>query len=116
MRPHALLVPISANPINFADLLAVLRARPAMRAVIDVWPQGCWHYPNVTCGAPLGEANWPSSIGLARLPNVQPLPGMSMRDALFWKASVASVADNLDRLAGGEPLMNVVRNASGVEP
>ena len=112
MKPGALIVPISAGPIDFADLEAALKAQPSLRAVVDTWPHGCWHYPNVSCGVPLGERDWPGSASLARLPNVLPLPGVSMRDAQFWQHSTAFVAANLDALARGEPLKGVVRNAS----
>ena len=112
MKPNAIIIPVSAGPINFSDLEAALRARPSMTAVIDVWPQGCWHYPNVTCGAPLGEKNWPASPTLGALPNVLPLPGASMRDARFWDWSVTFAARNLDALSRGEPLQGVVRNAT----
>ena len=47
-----------------------------------------------------------------RLPNVVPLPGMSMRDERFWAASAALAASNLVALAAGKPLQHVVRNAS----
>ena len=86
-------------------------ARPAFRAVLDVWPSGCWHFPNITCGPPLGKGNWPAESDI-NLPNVMPLAGMAMRDAVFWRDSVTTVAGNLDRLASGKPLKNVVRNAT----
>lgn len=111
-QADALLIPVSAGQVDFDDLESALRARPAMHAVIDVWPSGCWHYPNTTCGTPPGERCWPARRSLARLPNVLPLPGMSMRDAIFWNASVALAADNLANLVAGRPLANVVRNAS----
>ena len=115
MRPHALLVPVSAGPINFGDLEAVLRdERPKQRAVIDTWPGGCWHYPNASCGPPLGPPDFPGSPVLARLPNVLPLPSLSMRDAAYWRSAADSVARNLDALANGKPLEGVVRNASDV--
>ena len=112
MKEHALIIPVSAGPIAFDALEAALRARPALRAVIDVWPGGCWHFPNVSCGAPLGERCWPASASLAQLPNILPLPGMSMRDAAYWRFSAAAAASNLDALASGAPLAHVVRNAS----
>ena len=113
MKADALVIPISAGPVDYDALLDSLLARPAFRAVLDLWPEGCWHYPNVTCGAPLGAPNWPSHLTrLSTLPNVLPLPGMAMRDMRFWDAAADAVADNLDRLATGKPLMSVVRNAS----
>ena len=112
MRDGAFIVPVSAGPINFGDLEEVLTARPALRAVVDTWPGGCWHYPNASCGKPLGQHCWPASPSLAALPNVMPLPGMSMRDAAFWRYSAEFVAKNLDALANGTPLGGVVRNAT----
>lgn len=113
MKPGALLIPVSAGPINYPDLEAALRARPTdFRAVLDVWPHGCWHYPNVTCGKPLGEHDWPASPDLGALPNVLPLPGASMRDKSFWRWSVDFCARNLDALSSGEPLKGIVRNAT----
>ena len=111
MKSDALLIPISAAPVDFTALAATLTARPAFRAVLDVWPSGCWHFPNITCGPPLGKGNWPAE-GDINLPNVMPLAGMAMRDAVFWRDSVTTVAGNLDRLASGKPLKNVVRNAT----
>ena len=116
MRPAALLVPVSAGPIDFGDLEEALKARPSLRAVVDIWPAGCWHYPNVSCGAPLGAPNWPAPPSLGMLPNVLPLPGVSMRDAKFWRHSAAFVAANLDALALGKPLAGIVRNASAAAP
>lgn len=112
MRPAALLVPVSAGPVDYSALEEALKARPSLRAVVDVWPAGCWHYPNVSCGAPLGAPDWPAPPSLGTLPNVLPLPGVSMRDARFWRHSAAFVAANLDALALGKPLAGVVRNAS----
>jgi len=114
MKDDALIIPVSAGPLNFADLAAALAARPSLSAVIDVWPGGCFHFPNVTCGAPLGAPNWPTAdAAYASLPNVLPLPGMAMRDARFWAASAKCVAANLDALATGQPLSGVVRNGTG---
>ena len=48
-------------------------------------------------------------VPLAALPNVMPLPGMSMRDAAFWRYSAEFVAKNLDALANGTPLAGVVQ-------
>ncbi len=55
---------------------------------------------------------WLGKPSLAKLPNVLPLPGVSMRDAQFWRHSTTFVAKNLDALATGAPLQGVVRNAS----
>ena len=61
--------------------------------------------PDVTCGAaPLGPTEWPAPPSLGRLPNLLPLPGVSMRDAAFWRRSVSFVAAKLDLLSQGLPL------------
>ena len=113
-----LLLPRDAGNLTFYLRLSCGKylsvAGACSNTVVDTWPEGCWHYPNVSCGAPLGEPDWPGSPSLARLPNVLPLPGVSMRDATFWEHSTAFVARNLDALARGEPLKGVVRNASSV--
>ena len=112
MKETALIIPVSAGPINFSDLEEALRARPTMHAVVDTWASGCWHFPNATCGSPLGARDWPGPPSLAALPNVLPLPGVSMRDATFWKHTASFVAGNLDALASGDVLKGIVRNAS----
>ena len=84
-----------------------------MRAVLDVWPDGCWNDDTAVCGPPLGRRCWPASARLANLPNVVALPGMAMRDERFWDESAALAAQNLVALAAGKPLSHVVRNASG---
>lgn len=112
MKDHALLLPISSGPVDFRDLEAELTRRPSLRAVLDVWPDGCWNDENAMCGPPYGQRDWPGSPKLAALPNVRALPGLAMRDAHFWAGSVALAAANLKALAAGKPLQHVVRNAS----
>ena len=112
MRPDALLVPISAGSVDFAALETALTARPALRAVLDVWPSGCWNDDDAKCGPPYGQRDAAGSPTLAHLPNVLPLPGLAMRDARFWEASAAHAAANLEALVAGKPLTHVVRNAT----
>ena len=112
MRPHSLLVTIVSDPIDFDALYSTLVAQPTRFAVLDVWKEGCYHYPNVTCGRPFGRRNWPSNPEIAMLPNVLPLPGMAMRSATWWTDAIAVVASNLDALVHGTSLAHVVRNAS----
>ena len=114
VKDDALLVPISAGPVDFGALEAALVARPSLRAVLDVWPDGCWQDDGARCGPPLGRRDWPGSPRLASLPNVVALPGLAMRDAKFWEASAILAASNLRALAEGRPLQHVVRNASTV--
>ena len=91
MKDSAIFINVAAAPVNFGDLEAALKARPALRAVIDTWPSGCMHLFNTTCGPPYGEKDWPGTRTIANLPNVLPLPRMSMRDAAYWKYSVEQV-------------------------
>lgn len=112
MKEDALLVPITAGSIDFVALEAALAKRPAFRAVLDVWPSGCWNDESASCGPPYGKRDWPASPSLAQLPNVFPLPGMAMRDTRFWQGSAANAASNLEALLAGEPLQHVVRNAT----
>jgi len=114
MRDDALLVPISAANVDFHALEAALTKRTSLRAVLDVWPSGCWNDADATCGGPYGERDWPGSPSLAALPNVLPLPGLAMRDDRFWKGSAALAAANLGSLAAGLPLTHIVRNATAV--
>lgn len=112
MKPRALLVPIAAGAVDFAALEAVLNARPALRAVLDVWPSGCWDDDEASCGPPYGPRDWPGSPAFASLPNVVALPGLAMRDARFWADSAALAGANLRALAAGQPVQHVVRNAT----
>ena len=112
MRADALLIPISAGSVDFDALETALTRRPALRAVLDVWPSGCWDDGDAKCGRPYGARDAAGSATLAHLPNVLPLPGLGMRDERFWAASAAHAASNLDALAAGRPLTHVVRNAT----
>ncbi|CAK9035586.1 unnamed protein product, partial [Durusdinium trenchii] len=146
MKPHAVLIPISANPVDFDALYQVLLTR-SIGAVLDVWPQGCWHFPDMFCGPPYAEevsrthprqagscfaaqTCWqkvqlgtagrseaqPFWANLATLENVVVLPGVAMRDEIFWSNSAHFVAANLVALVDGRPLRGVVCNASDPWP
>merc|ERR1712086_50549 len=85
-------------------------------AVIDVWPQGCWRFPEMTCGPPYGTATEPySGAEIEKLDNAIVLPGMSMRDDQFWEGSAAYVVDNLRALLQGGSLKGIVRNATSTQ-
>merc|ERR1712014_274835 len=99
MKPGAVVIPTSANPVDFMALYQALSNRTIGGAVIDVWPHGCWHFPDMECGSPYGPAAEPWSRGqLEKLDNVVPLPGMAMRDDRFWSGSAVWVAENLRAL------------------
>lgn len=112
MRDGALLIPISAASIDFGALEAALTHRPSLRAILDVWPDGCWNDGDAKCGAPYGRRDMAGSPTLAALPNVRPLPGLAMRDAKFWEGSATLAAANLEAFATGKPLSHIVRNGS----
>merc|ERR1712217_259090 len=113
MKPGAVLIPVSANPIDYEALRAAL-TEMRIGAVVDVWDEGCWHYPDYTCGAPYGEPSFPHHVKLAGQGLVRSLPGMAMRSSRFWKASAKAVAQNIAALAIGDPLQNVIRNGTRV--
>jgi len=113
MKPGAVLIPVSANPVDFDALYHALLTGSIGGAVLDVWPQGCWHYPDSFCGPPYGHEAQPYlQSHLAQLDNVLVLPGVAMRDTKFWSNSAAWVSDNLVALIDGLPLKGVVRNAT----
>jgi len=115
LRESALLVPISAGPVDFGALEEALAARPRLRAVLDVWSSGCWDDEEAICGPPYGSRDWPARPSLAHLPNVVALPGVAMRDRRFWDDSAALAASNLEAFAAGKPVQHVVRNASAAK-
>lgn len=111
MKKDAVLIPVSANPVDFDALYEALLTG-SMGAVLDVWPQGCWHFPDMFCGPPYTEQAQPYSDDIANLQNVLLLPGVAMRDDRFWSNSAKYVGENLVALVNGAPLKGVVRNAS----
>lgn len=113
MKETSMLVGVgSDDSINYSALYDSLVAHPSRFAVVDSWQHGCWHSMNASCGPPLGAPNFPSTPELARLPNVLPLPGMAMRSATWWMATIAEVASNLDALVHNTPYNHLVRNSS----
>ena len=105
----------SDDSIDYSALYDSLVAHPSRFAVVDSWQHGCWHSMNASCGPPFGAPNFPSPPALAQLPNVLPLPGMAMRGATWWTATIAEVAGNLDALARGTAYNHLVRNGSTVD-
>mmetsp|Transcript_82633 Transcript_82633/g.242495 ORF Transcript_82633/g.242495 Transcript_82633/m.242495 type:complete len:386 (-) Transcript_82633:98-1255(-) len=114
MKPGAVVIPVSADPVDFDALYDALTRRSIGGAVVDVWPSGCWHFPDMQCGPPYGRAAEPYPKDIQRLDNAIVLPGMSMRDNKFWVGSAAYAGQNLNALARGLPLQGVVRNATAV--
>ena len=105
MRPTAVLINVARGAIvDEAELFAALRERRIGGAVIDVW----YRYPEQ--GRVDGPS--PSQFPFRELDNVIMTPHASAwTDGLLSRRNRA-IAANLDRLARGEPLINVVRAAS----
>jgi len=95
MKPTAVLVSVSANPIDYDALYEGLLYKNIGGAVLDTWPQGCWHFPETRCGPPLA-------------PDVQPYANSKLREL----DSAAWVGVNLISLVAGRPLQGVVRNGT----
>jgi phosphoglycerate dehydrogenase-like enzyme len=106
MRDHAVLINVARGPlIDEHALYAALLHRRIAGAVIDVW----YHYPEQ--GEPSGPR--PCNEPLETLDNLIMTPhGSGWTDGLLPRRNRA-VAENLNRLARGEPLTNVVRAGAG---
>ena len=105
MRPHAVLVNVGRGPVvDEAALHDALESRRIGGAIIDTW----YLYPGE--GAP---ETAPSRLPFERLPNVLMTPHMSGWTDGTIRRRQATMADNVRRLARGEPLVNVVRPGLG---
>ena len=104
MRGDAVLVNVARGPV--VDEQALFDALAGGRiggAILDVW----WRYPSDDDPAPR-----PSRLPFHELGNVMMTPHVSgWTDGLFRRRS-GQMAENLDHLARGEPLSNVVRAGS----
>ncbi len=105
LKPHAVVVNVARGPIvEEAALYAALAERRIGGAILDVW----WRYP--TDAEPRRE---PSAFPFATLDNVIMTPHCSAWTDGLFRRRAAEMADNLDRLAEGRPLRNVIRAAAG---
>jgi phosphoglycerate dehydrogenase-like enzyme len=77
-------------------------------AVLDVW----WNSVFRLEAGGVGPENWPSAHRFDELPNVIVTPHSSSSTPQSTVYSAACVAANLDHFALGQPLENVIRNAS----
>jgi len=111
MQPHAVLINIARGAVVVeADLYHALAAPTIGGAVLDVW----WHSIFELPAGGVGPAAWPSSYRFDQLPNVlMSAHSSGMTDEAHDEA-IREVAANLDNLALGRPLENVVRK--GVPP
>lgn len=105
MKPGAVLINVARGPIVDEDALyAACKAGRIGGAAIDVW----WRYPK---GA--GETMFPSTHPLHELPNAILTPHTSGWSAGLHERRWRIIAQNLDRLHRGEPLLNPVRAPAG---
>lgn len=101
MKPGGVLINVARGPIVDEDALYdACKAGRIGGAVIDVW----WRYPKAK-----DEAMPPSRHPLHELPNVILTPHTSGWSAGLHERRWRVISQNLDRLARGEPLLNVVR-------
>ena len=103
MRGHAVIINVGRGPvIEEQALFSALQQRSIGGAVIDTWYQ----YPsaaNAGCS--------PSSLNFASLDNVLMTPHMSGWTEGTVRRRQHTLADNIERLANGRELINVVRAA-----
>ena len=100
MKPDALLVNVARGAVVDEDALyAALVERRIGGAALDVW----WHYPDST-----GTGS-PSSAAYGELDNVVLTPHMSGVTTETFDRRIEEIAANINRLAAGEPLVNVLR-------
>jgi phosphoglycerate dehydrogenase-like enzyme len=105
MRPTAFVINVGRGPvIDEAALYHALRERRIAGACIDTW----YVYPRADDPNPQ-----PSRLPFRELDNVTMTPHMSGWTFGTRRRRQRAMALNLDRLAAGEPLLNVVRPARG---
>jgi phosphoglycerate dehydrogenase-like enzyme len=107
MQAHAMLINVARGAIVDEEALyTALKERRIGGAALDVW----YRYPRQR----RPELTRPSAFPFEDLENVLMTPHASAwTDALLERRNRA-IAANLNRLARGEPLLNVVRDANGL--
>ncbi len=101
LRPEAVLINVARGPVCVeADLFAALRDRRIAGAVLDVW----WRYPSAEDPTPR-----PSTFPFHELDDVIMTPHASGWTEGLFRRRGGQIARNLDALATGAPLLNVVR-------
>ena len=109
LQPSAVLINIARGPIvDEAALYDALKAGRIGGAVLDVWWNSLFRLPP----GGVGPSAWPSRFPFNELPNVRMSPHMSGSTPEAVDESNKEMAHNLDNLALGKPLVNVLRNAS----
>lgn len=107
MRPDGVLINVARGAVvDEAALYEALRERRIGGAVVDTW----YRYPSAADPSPL-----PSELPFHTLDNLVMTPHASSWTGEIVARRWAFIAQNIDRLARGEPLRNVVR-AAGLSP
>merc|ERR1711971_1199749 len=104
---------MGGSNVDFEALRSAIASRH-VGAVLDVWDEGCWHFPDYSCGSPYGQPAFPHHEQMGRKDGsgALVLPGLTDRDKAFWEGSVKGVAENLAAFIDGQPLKNIVRNGT----
>jgi phosphoglycerate dehydrogenase-like enzyme len=106
MPRHAVLVNVSrAQIVDQNALYDALRDEDIAGAVLDVW----YHYPGSA-----GDQDAPASRPFWELPNAWCTPHSCAWTHQLAQRRYAFIAENINRLASGRPLLNLVR--AGVPP
>ena len=101
MRPDGVLLNVGrGGVIDEAALYAALKDRRIGGAVIDTW----YRYP-----ARAGDTAQPANLPFHELDNIVMTPHMSGWSRGTIARRQATMADNINRLARGEPLRNIVK-------
>jgi phosphoglycerate dehydrogenase-like enzyme len=108
MKPSGVLINISRAEIaDEGALHAALRAKAIAGAFLDVW----YRYPKDAA-----ETVVPSTLDFHALPNVYATPHSSAWTDVLPGRRYGVIAENIHRLAAGEPLLNLVRAPAGAAP
>lgn len=101
MKPNAVIINVARGAIIDEEaLFQALRSKRIAGAVIDTW----YHYPKQ--GA---DVSRPASLPFSELDNIIMTPHASAWTTNLVARRCQGIAENLNRLARGEPLINVVR-------
>ena len=113
MAPSAVLINIARGPIvDEGALYNALKSKAIGGAVLDVWWNSLFKLPE----GGVGPSAWPSRLRFDELPNVLMSPHSSGSTPEAEEESIKEMATNLDNLAQGKPLINILRNASRTLP
>mmetsp|Transcript_16777 Transcript_16777/g.41300 ORF Transcript_16777/g.41300 Transcript_16777/m.41300 type:complete len:364 (-) Transcript_16777:262-1353(-) len=113
MKKTGVLINIARGPVVVEEALYnALKARAISGAVLDVW----WNYHAWEKAGEYGPSSWPSSYRFDLLDNVVMTPHSSSYTTESRQTAAKEIAENLDALALGKPLQNVVRNATRIGP